>query len=187
MGHLQVYRAAVGGKRRANRAERSAELFAGARRLIIAAVVLFGFCLSASVGHAQSGPFTGLAGNWSGAGTVILDDGSTERIRCRATYAVGAGGRGLNQSLTCASDAYKFNLSSNVTAEGGSLSGTWSKSSRNVSGNLQGRGNNGNFEVVATAPGFTANIILRTSGNKQSVMIKADSAFRGANISLSRI
>ena len=31
-----------------------------------------------------------MAGVWSGGGTVTLDDGSTERIRCRATYAVGA-------------------------------------------------------------------------------------------------
>jgi hypothetical protein len=34
--------------------------------------------------------------------------------------------------------------------------------------------------------GFNANIALRTSGNKQTVTIRADSQFRGANISLSR-
>ena len=38
---------------------------------------------------------------------------------------------------------------------------------------------------VGTA-GFNANIALRTSGNKQTVTIRADSQFRGANISLSR-
>ena len=36
-----------------------------------------------------------MAGVWSGGGTVTLDDGSTERIRCRATYAVGGGGNML--------------------------------------------------------------------------------------------
>ena len=70
--------------------------------------------------------------------------------------------------------------------EGGSLSGTWSESSRNVNGNLEGRGANGNFQVVASAPGFTANITLTTRGNKQSVVIKAESQFRGATISLTR-
>jgi hypothetical protein len=40
--------------------------------------------------------------------------------------------------------------------------------------------------VVASAPGFTANISLRTTGNKQSVVIRAESQFRGAAISLSR-
>jgi hypothetical protein len=127
-----------------------------------------------------------MAGVWSGGGTLTLDDGSTERVRCRATYAVGNGGNGLNQSLTCASDSYRFNLSSNVIASGGSLSGTWSESSRGVNGSLEGRGSNGNFQVVASAPGFTANISLRTTGNKQSVVIRAESQFRGASISLSR-
>jgi hypothetical protein len=127
-----------------------------------------------------------MAGNWSGAGTVQLDDGSTERIRCRATYAVGGGGEGLNQNLTCASDSYKFNLSSNVIAQRGVLSGTWSESSRGINGNLEGRAGGGVFQVIASAPGFTANLTLTTRGNRQSVVIKAETGFRGANITLSR-
>jgi hypothetical protein len=142
--------------------------------------------VSGPASYAQSGPFAGLAGVWAGGGTVTLDDGSTERIRCRATYAVGAGGSGLNQSLTCASDSYRFNLSSNVVAQGGALSGTWSESSRGINGNLEGRGASGNFQVVVSAPGFTANLSLTTRGNKQSVVIRSDSVFRGASISLSR-
>ena len=141
---------------------------------------------SASTSYAQSGPFTGMAGNWSGGGTVTLDDGSTERIRCRASYAVGAGGNGLNQTLTCASDSYKFNLASNVVAQGAAISGSWSESTRNVAGTLEGRAGNGVFNVIASAAGFTANITLTTHGNKQSVIIKSDTALRSAAISLSR-
>jgi hypothetical protein len=155
------------------------------RSAILTAVVC-GPLLFSSSSYAQSGPFAGLAGVWSGGGTVTLDDGSTERIRCRATYVVGNGGTGLNQSLTCASDSYRFNLASNVVDRGGVLSGTWSESSRNVSGSLEGRGGNGNFQVTASAPGFTANISLTTRGNKQSVSIRAESQFRGASISLTR-
>jgi hypothetical protein len=154
--------------------------------MIVAAATLVAALTSASASYAQSGPFAGMAGVWSGGGTVTLDDGSTERIRCRATYAVGNGGNGLNQSLTCASDSYRFNLASNVVASGGSLSGTWSESSRGITGSLEGRGANGNFQVVASAPGFTANIALTTRGNRQSVVIRAESQFRGASISLSR-
>jgi hypothetical protein len=185
MEHLQAYRAAVGGKRHGNRTHAAAP-FAIARRLIFAVVTLFAASVLSSASHAQSGAFAGMAGNWSGGGTVTLDDGSTERIRCRASYAVGAGGNGLNQSLTCASDSYKFNLSSNVIAQGAALSGTWSESSRNINGSIEGRGSNGNFEVVASSPGFTANISLTTRGNKQSVVIRAESQFRGASISLTR-
>ena len=187
MGHLRAYRAAVGGKRRGNNASRAAEPFAVARRLIFAAVALFVASVSGSASYAQSGPFAGMAGNWSGAGTVTLDDGSTERIRCRATYAVGEGGNGLQQTLTCASDSYKFNLATNITAQGPAIAGTWTESSRNINGNLEGRSGGGNFQVVATAPGFSANITLTTRGNKQSVVIRAESQFKGATISRSRI
>ena len=127
-----------------------------------------------------------MAGVWSGAGTVTLDDGSTERIRCRETAAVGAGGAGLNLTLTCASDSYKFDLSGNVASDRGALSGTWSESSRGVTGTLEGRGGNGNFEVVASAAGFTANLSVATRGSRQSVAIRAESGFRGATIALTR-
>jgi hypothetical protein len=180
------FRAAAGGKRRVNKAIRIAQHPGAVRQLIIAAAVFLTALLSGSASHAQSGPFAGLAGVWSGGGTVTLDDGSTERIRCRATYAVGDGGRGLNQSLTCASDSYRFNLASNVVADGGSLSGTWRESSRGISGDLEGRGGNGNFQVIASSPGFSASISLTTRGNRQSVVIRAESQFRGASISLSR-
>jgi hypothetical protein len=159
----------------------------GLRSAVLTVAACAGLLLFDTTSYAQSGPFVGLGGVWSGGGTVTLDDGSTERIRCRATYAVGAGGAGLNQSLTCASDSYRFNLASNVVDRGGSLSGTWSETSRNVSGNLEGRGANGNFQVIASAPGFTANISLTTRGNKQSIVIRAESQFRGAAISLSRL
>jgi hypothetical protein len=187
MGHLRAYLVAADGKLLRNKAGHAPTPFAAMRRLIFAAVALLIVSVSGPPSYAQSGPFTGMAGNWSGGGSVLLDDGSTERIRCRATYAVGEGGSGLNQTLTCASDSYKFNLASNVIAQGGALSGTWSESSRNISGTLSGHGSNGNFQLVASAPGFNASISLTTRGNKQSVVIRSESAFRGATISLSRI
>jgi hypothetical protein len=181
MARRQACRAAVDGKPRGNR-----PALAGLRWLLLAAIALLAASGFGTASYAQSGPFTGMAGSWSGGGLVTLDDGSTERIRCRANYAVGAGGNGLNQDLVCASDSYKFNLRSNVMAEGGSLSGTWSESSRGVNGTLAGRGGNGSFQVLASAAGFNANITLTTRGNRQSVVIRAESQFRGASITLSR-
>ena len=157
------------------------------RRAVLAFATVLAASTWSGIGHAQSGgAFAGLAGVWSGGGTVTLDDGSTERIRCRATYAVGEGGNGLQQTLTCASDSYKFNLTSNVAARGSAVSGTWSETSRNINGGIEGRSSPGVVQVVATAPGFTANISLTTRGNKQSVVIRAESQFKGASISLTR-
>jgi hypothetical protein len=183
MAHLRAYLAAVIGKRRGNNAGRTAE---AVRRLIFAAVTLLAAFAYAPASHAQSGAFAGMAGNWSGGGTVTLDDGSSERLRCRASYAVGDGGNGLNLSLLCASDSYKFDLRANVVSDRGALSGSWSETGRGVSGTLEGHGANGNFQVAASAAGFNANITLTTRGNKQSVSIRSESAFRAANINLSR-
>ena len=145
MEHLQAYRAAGGGK---HRASKKFGISVVSRRLLIAAAVLFAAGIANSESKAQSGPFAPLAGSWSGAGTVTLDDGSTERIRCRARYAPI--GPTMEMSLTCASDAYKFNLGANVRAEGGAIAGSWSEASRNISGSLQGRGAGGNYELVAS-------------------------------------
>jgi hypothetical protein len=183
MGHRQAYRAAVDGKHPVSKTNRTS-LFAQTRRLTFAAVAFFIGTLAASTGQAQSSAFAGLAGNWSGAGTVSLDDGSSERIRCRATYQVI--GPTMDMNLICASDAYKFDLRASVSAANGDVTGTWSETSRNVGGSIQGRGANGSFQVVAQAAGFNANIGLRTTGNKQTISMKADSQFRAANISLSK-
>ena len=184
MGLQLVSRAAVDGKRPVSKASQTSEFCAKARRLTYAAVAFFLTAFAASTSHAQSSAFASMAGTWSGAGTVMLDDGSSERIRCRATYKVS--GASMDMSLTCASDAYKFNLLAAVVAQGGEVTGSWSETSRNVGGNIEGRGANGSFQVIAQAAGFSSSISLKTSGNKQQIAMKADSQFRAANITLSK-
>jgi hypothetical protein len=187
MEHLREYHAAADGKLRGNSGNKQSHRLTLTRRLIFALATVLAASAWGSTSHAQSsGPFAGMAGVWSGIGTVTLDDGATERIRCRATYAVAAGGNGLQQTLTCASDSYKFNLTSNITAQGSAVSGTWSETSRNINGAIEGRSGGGVVQVVATAPGFSANIAVTTRGNKQSVVIRAESQFKGASISLTR-
>jgi hypothetical protein len=155
-------------------------------RFIKAAAVSAVLMLSVSAGHAQSRPFAGLDGAWSGSGTVSLSDGSTERIRCRANYKVDGTGLGLKQNLHCASDSYKFDLSSDVTSRGERISGNWSETSRNVFGNLQGTAGGGKIDVLVEAPGFTASLMLRTSGNRQTVQISSKGDIRGVSITMVR-
>lgn len=185
MVRQRAYRAAAAGKHRGNKHRGALSIVTASQRLLVAAAVLFGATTFAARAHAESGPFAGMAGRWAGGGVVTLDDGSSERIRCRATYAVA--GPHMRLTLTCASDAYKFDLAGDVVAEpGGRISGSWSESSRNISGTLQGHGGNGSFEVVASTGGFNAGIALNTRGARQSISMRADSQFRAANISLSR-
>ena len=184
MGHLPAYPVAADGKRPVSKASQTKKFFAQARRLTFAAVAFFMAGFAASTSYAQSSTFAGLAGTWSGRGTVMLDDGSSERIRCRATYKVFDASMDLN--LTCASAAYKFNLLAAVVAAGGAVTGTWSETSRNIGGSFLGRGADGSFRVIAQSGGFTASIALKTTGNKQSIALRADSQFREVNISLSK-
>src|SRR3954447_2136688 len=148
----------------------------------IAAVLM----LSVPASYAQSGPFTGFDGSWAGTGTVSLSDGSTERIRCKADYKVNGNGMGLKQNLHCASDSYKFDLSSDVTSNGDRISGNWSERSRNIFGNLQGTAGGGQIEVFVEAAGFAANLTLTTRGNKQTVQINSKGEIRGVNITMTK-
>jgi hypothetical protein len=140
--------------------------------------------VSTSASHAQSRPFAGFDGAWSGNGTVSLSDGSSERIRCRADYKVDDTGMALKQTLRCASDSYKFDLSSDVTSHGDHVSGNWSETNRNIVGVLQGTAGSGRIDVAVEAVGFSASLTLRTTGNKQTVQISSKGDIRGVSITM---
>ncbi len=143
--------------------------------------------LSVTAGQTQAaGPFAGFDGNWTGSGTVALSNGTTENIRCKADYKVNASGLGLKQNLHCASDSYKFDLSSDVTSQGERISGNWSEASRNIFGNLQGTAGGGQIDVFVEASGFAANLNLRTNGNKQVVSIDSKGEIRGVKITMTK-
>ena len=161
------------------------KFFGRSGQAITAAGIGAALLFSVAAGHAQSsGPFAGFDGAWSGTGTVSLSDGSTERIRCKADYKVGSGGLNLKQNLHCASDSYKFDLSSDVTSQGDRISGRWSEASRNVFGDLQGTAGGGQIDVFVEAAGFAANLTLRTNGSKQTVNISSKGEIRGVNITM---
>jgi hypothetical protein len=119
-----------------------------------------------------AGPFTALAGNWAGSGTISMESGTRERIRCRATYSIAPGGDSLTQALRCASDSYKFDVDSTVTANGGSISGSWTETTRNATGNVTGSINGPVIEVLVTGVGFTAGISILTRDGMQAVAIQ---------------
>ena len=138
-------------------------------------------------GHADPGsrgPFLGLAGYWSGAGTVTMTNGATERIRCKANYTVNASGNAVQQTLRCASDSYRFEISSNVTSESGSLSGSWAEATRRVSGNISGRASGAEIVANVAGAGFTAHLDVRTQGDKQSVTIRPQAGTDVASVSI---
>src|SRR4051812_2375524 len=79
-------------------------------------------------------PFAAMAGSWTGGGTIDLTNDIHEKLRCRANYTHGQGNNSLALSIRCASDNYKFELSSNVVERNGQISGQWSETGYGVSG-----------------------------------------------------
>jgi hypothetical protein len=136
---------------------------------------------------AHAGPFSALAGAWSGGGTLTMADGNTERLRCRATYNVGNGGTDLKLSLKCASESYNFDLGSAVIAHGDRISGTWSEATRNASGSLSGNASGDRVLAAAKGDNFSANLSLMTKGNRQTVSIRAQNGdIAGVSLALNK-
>jgi hypothetical protein len=128
--------------------------------------------LSALQGHAApAGPFAGMAGSWSGTGSLTMANGAQERLRCRANYRVGGNGSEMQLGLRCASASYNFNLAGDVESDGRTVTGSWSETTRNVRGSVSGRVNGGTIQVVARGDAFSARLSLVTRGNRQSVAI----------------
>lgn len=121
-------------------------------------------------------PFTQLSGNWTGTGTITMGDGASEPIRCRVKYALGgSAGGSVNQSLSCASDSYKFELVADVEYRNGAVTGFWTEKTRNTSGKLKGKASDDVIQATVETPGFIAVLNITTKGTTQRVTIKSPS------------
>jgi hypothetical protein len=135
------------------------------------AVLILGLSLAAHQARAD-GPFTGMAGAWTGSGTISVNN-NKERLRCRASYNVSNGGSTVDLNIVCASDSYKFNLQGGVNAISGAISGTWSESAHGAAGDIAGSVKGGVITARATGPYFSAHLSLRTTGNSQSISLNS--------------
>jgi hypothetical protein len=136
------------------------------------AALLAASLLTTAAMAAPVGPFAPLTGSWTGSGTIAFKDGHSEALRCRADEAGGHGDT-LQLTLRCASDSYKFELSSDATYSGGEITGTWREVTRNVEGSLTGHASGERIDIAARSQSFAANLALTTRGNRQVVSISA--------------
>jgi hypothetical protein len=148
---------------------RSAPALAFAAAVSVASLPAFAPIAAA----ADTGPFDGLGGVWTGGGTLSLGNGTKERLRCRVQYVVTNDGSNLQQSLNCDSASYHFHVNAYVNYKGGSLSGNWTETTRNASGSVSGKAGGGKiFVSVAAGNAFSAKMTMITTGSTQSVNIK---------------
>jgi hypothetical protein len=133
--------------------------------------------VEAAIKPAAIHPFAAMAGTWTGGGTIDLTNDIHEKLRCRATYNYGQSNNSLALAIRCASDNYKFELTSNVVERGGQISGQWNESAYGVSGSISGRVNGGRISAVARGDSFTAALSVNTNGNRQSVTITPQATY----------
>jgi hypothetical protein len=132
-------------------------------------------------------PFAAVAGAWTGGGTIDLTTDIHEKLRCRANYSHGQSNNSLVLAIRCASDNYKFELTSNVVERGGQISGQWKETAYAVSGSISGRVTGGRITAMAKGDSFNAAITVNTSGNRQSVTITPQSTYiTSVQIAMSR-
>jgi hypothetical protein len=144
------------------------------------------FLACASQGHAADGPFTAMAGKWSGPGNITVS-GAKERLRCRANYGVTNSGSTVDLSIRCASDSYKFYLQGGINYTNGVVTGNWSESAHGAAGTISGTISGGVIRVSATGPYFSALLSMATRGNTQSITLNSPgSQISSVTISLSK-
>lgn len=143
-----------------------------AKALGLAAGAAVALGLAAPQTAAAAPPFASFAGSWSGSGEVIGTNGNRERIRCRAQYSEAQHGEALNQTIVCASDSYRIDITSYVEASGSSVQGDWREATRDVSGHLTGHIESGHFSGAVVGAGFTALVSLTSNGRTQAVSIR---------------
>jgi hypothetical protein len=148
------------------------------RRLLPTAAFTLAMLFAASAALAQggatvTGPFAGLAGEWTGSGTLRQATGAAERLRCQASYMLSPSGRTLHQDLSCASASYSFHLRTSAESDGTALSGTWTETTQNVQGRIAGTIAAGQVRATAQGPNFSASLAISTRGSRQSVNIRS--------------
>jgi hypothetical protein len=137
-----------------------------------AALSLVGMLMMAGGDAAYAGgPFASMDGSWSGSGTVSLDSGTKERMRCTAQYLVKDGDNNLQQHINCSSPSYDFKVNTYVDHSAGSLSGYWEELKNNVRGTVAGSANGNRVRVLLRGSAFSATMDLVTNGRSQSVTI----------------
>lgn len=128
---------------------------------------------------ANSGPFSGLRGRWSGTGVIrVRNDAkqTTQRVRCNATYRPN-GSHDVDLRLACKSDSYKFDLTGNFEADARDrVTGRWSEQSYNIGGTAIGRARGNRLQIHAESSAFSAELRMVTHSRRQSVSLDSRGA-----------
>jgi hypothetical protein len=137
-------------------------------------LAIAGLGASIAASAAADGVFSEFAGSWRGKGRISDVNGRTEPLSCKSTNSPSSDGIAMALSLVCASDSYRVDFHTDLYTDGHELHGTWSETTRNATGDVNGEIQPNVINTVFTAPGFSANIIVHVvSGKRLDVTLRA--------------
>ena len=147
-------------------------------------------CAFFAFGHSPAdavGPFAQLDGTWSGSGRILLSDGKSEGLKCRAYYTPKDGGAEIGVALRCASASNKVELRANLVSAGGRVSGSWEERTFNASGTATGQTSPTQITLVINGGGFSGHMAVMTTGRSQVISVSTEGvALRGVSVNLQR-
>jgi len=113
-----------------------------------------------------------LAGRWSGAGSALYTDGSSEKLKCVATYVPEAGaGNQMRQNIRCNGSNMELKLGGAWSVHKGVIEGTWTEETYSLAGKLAGRATPSGFDLKATSTFADASVTVRMSGCSQDIVM----------------
>jgi hypothetical protein len=139
------------------------------RNAFVAVVAVTG--LVAAITPAPAATIDDLPGRWSGWGTISLPSGTSEQLKCIATYFINDGGASMVQNLRCASSSYKIDATAKLKLAGGVMTGDWEEKTYAAIGSVKGKTTTDGFNLDIKGDKFTAVLAVTSTNCKQSVTI----------------
>ncbi len=118
---------------------------------------------------AANDSFAALDGAWNGNGTVRLESGKSERLKCKGYYNAKSGTT-LGMAINCGNASFKINMRANLRSAGGAISGTWEEREFNQVGEVTGKATASGF-ILRFSGAISGSMSVETSGRSQTVSI----------------
>ena len=127
--------------------------------------------VSAASGFHDASLIDDLAGRWSGTGSALYTDGTSEKLHCVATYAAAAGSNGLHQNIRCTGSNMELKLGGDWSVRNGAIAGTWTEETYSLAGKLTGHAVPTGFDLSATSTFADASVAVRIKGCAQDIVM----------------
>jgi hypothetical protein len=115
-----------------------------------------------------------LAGRWAGEGTMTPPAGPPEIFACVVTYFPNTDGSQVKQNLRCKGPQTKFDAATNLSIDGGKVTGDWQDNVYALAGTVTGTMTASGFDLVLDSEFFQAKMIVVSSPCEQSVKVVPD-------------